>query len=201
MTSLGELQGQLTLCLGIACIVVFVFIAASARSIGKVSLLLIPLCYGLLMTLTIRACMAEGGPQGILALLSPDWSHMSQPWIWLEAIRFVFVSMQLGLGVVSTYSAKNKFHHNIIRDAGVVAIGHFVWTILSVLLVFALLGITNNLQRINIDNLREVNGGESFAKITGSGFWLIGVTLAESAFGSVEFNWLWSGLLFCLVSH
>ena len=78
-------------------------------------MLLVPTCYGLLMTLTIRGCMAEGGPQGILTLLTPDWSHIQQPWVWLEAGRFAFMSMQLGLGVVSTFASYNKFHHNIIR--------------------------------------------------------------------------------------
>ena len=54
--------------------------------------------------------------QGILALLTPDWSHISAPWVWLEAIRIVFISLQLGLGVVSTLASYNKYHHNIIRS-------------------------------------------------------------------------------------
>ena len=53
--------------------------------------------------------------QGILTLLTPDWSHISAPWVWLESIRIVFISLQLGLGVVSTLASYNKYHHNIIR--------------------------------------------------------------------------------------
>ena len=85
---------------------------------SQVSMVLVPTCYGLLMTLTIRACMGDGGmggPKGILALLDPDWSHITKPWVWLEAAKLVFVSLQLGLGVISTYSSFNKYHHNIIR--------------------------------------------------------------------------------------
>ena len=78
-------------------------------------MLLVPTCYGLLMTLTIRGCMGPGGPQGILALLDPDWSHITNPLVWMEAAKFVFISMQLGLGVVATYASFNKYHHNIIR--------------------------------------------------------------------------------------
>ena len=81
----------------------------------QVSMLLVPTCYGLLMTLTIRGCMGDGGPKGILALLAPDWTHITQPWVWLEAAKFVFISLQLGLGVISTYASFNKYHHNIIR--------------------------------------------------------------------------------------
>lgn len=40
---------------------------------------------------------------------------VAKPWAWLEAGRFVFISMHLGLGVISTYASYNKYHHNIIR--------------------------------------------------------------------------------------
>eukprot|EP00093_Oithona_nana_P008682 08682.XXX_255129_257662_1 [CDS] Oithona nana genome sequencing. len=196
LDNLGVLHGQLSLCLGIACLVIFILIAAGTKSVGKVSMLLVPTCYGLLMTLTIRGCMGDGGPKGILALLAPDWTHITQPWVWLEAAKFVFISLQLGLGVISTYASFNKYHHNIIRDAGVIAIGHFVWSILSVLFVFALLGVAHEKQSINIDNIKN---SPTASAITGEGFWLMGSTLTELALAAMDFNWLWAGLLFCLM--
>jgi len=196
LDNLGTLHGQLSLCLGIACLVIFILVAAGTRSLGKVSMLLVPTCYGLLMTLTIRGCMEDGGPQGILALLAPDWSHITSPRAWIEAAKFVFISMQLGLGVVSTFASFNKYHHNIIRDAGVIAIGHFVWSILAVLFVFSLIGVAHSSQTINIENIKD---SATATAITGKGFWLIGVTLAESAITRMDYNWLWTGLLFCLM--
>ena len=44
--------------------------------------------------------------------------------------------------------------YNVYRDAGIISIGHFVWTILSVLFVFALLGVADAQKRINLDNLK-----------------------------------------------
>ena len=41
LDNLGTLHGQLSLCLGIACLVIFILIAAGTRSIGKVRFLLI----------------------------------------------------------------------------------------------------------------------------------------------------------------
>ena len=104
----------------------------------------------------------------------------------------------------------------LYRDAGIISIGHFVWTILSVLFVFALLGVADAQKRINLDNLKvclqkkqrgysisnilsltqDPDGALLFVSITGRGFWLIGDTLAESALAAFEYNWLWSGLLF-----
>ena len=37
LDNLGVLHGQLSLCLGIACIVIFILIAAGTKSVGKVS--------------------------------------------------------------------------------------------------------------------------------------------------------------------
>ena len=37
LDNLGVLQGQLSLCLGIACLVIFILIAAGTKSVGKVS--------------------------------------------------------------------------------------------------------------------------------------------------------------------
>ncbi len=71
-----------------------------------------------------------------------------------------------------------------------------MWTALSVLFVFALLGVANHLKRINLDNLKDPDGAKLFVTITGKGFWLIGDTLASSAINKMEYNWLWSGLLF-----
>ena len=107
------------------------------------------------------------------------------------------------------------------RDAGVIVIGHFVWTILSILLVFSLLGVADHSGKINIKNLTSPSAalaalgdtdGDSVAAaaaatttaiaegLIAKDFWLIGITLAETALGGLEYNWLWSGLLFCLVS-
>ena len=64
------------------------------------------------------------------------------------------------------------------------------------LFVFSLIGVAHEKQSLNMENIKNSNMASS---ITGKGFWLIGVTLAESAFAGMDYNWLWSGLLFCLV--
>lgn len=77
-----------------------------------------------------------------------------------------------------------------------IAIGHFVWSILGVLFVFSLIGVAHEKQSLNIENIKN---SDMATAITGKGFWLIGVTLAESALAGMDYNWLWSGLLFCLI--
>ena len=64
------------------------------------------------------------------------------------------------------------------------------------LFVFSLLGVADEKQLLVLKQL--INGDETVGLI-GRDFWLIGDTLAESSLAGMELNWLWSGLLFCLV--
>ena len=96
-----------------------------------------------------------------------------------------------------------------------IVIGHFVWTILSILLVFSLLGVADHTGKIIIKQLTSPTTVAAVDDVTDAvaattaiaegliakDFWLIGITLAETALGGLEYNWLWSGLLFCLVSQ
>ena len=110
-SSLEDVSGlntQLVLVLGVAALMLLVLMVAGARSIGKVAMVCIPLTYMLLVTLVIRACLAPGAPAGVLSFLSPDWSLLSQPRLWLEAAQHTVFSLQLGLGAQSALARCNK---------------------------------------------------------------------------------------------
>ena len=88
LTSLENLQGIVPLnvaALAGVCVITYIFLAAGAKSVGKISLIFIPLCYGLLITLVIRSCMEQAGPQGFLTIMTPNWSVLSNVTPWLEA--------------------------------------------------------------------------------------------------------------------
>merc|ERR1719483_594940 len=106
-----------------------------------------------MVTLTIRACLTPGGTQGILILLSPNWEVMKEPGTWLSACCEVVFSLQLGIGVISSYSAYNQYQHNIIRDCLVLSSAHLVWVLLATLLTFSLLGTAHHSKAINIQSL------------------------------------------------
>ena len=96
LQELGQLGGQLSLILAIGCVSLFTLMAAGTKSVGKVCLVGVPACFMLMMILTIRSCLATGGPQGVLTLLTPNWSVFTQPIVWLEVTGQVIFSLQLG---------------------------------------------------------------------------------------------------------
>ena len=189
LEQLGQLGGQLSLVLAIGSVSIFIFMAAGTRSVGKVCLVAVPACFMLLVTLTIRTCLATGGLQGVLILLTPNWSVLTQPTVWLEATGQVIFSLQLGLGAVSAYSSYNSYQHNIVRDCAIMVISHLVWVILAVLLTFSLLGVAHNTQTINLTNLAS---DPALISITGHGVWLAAITLIEASLANIS-----TGCLLC----
>ena len=196
LEQLGKLVGQLSLVLAIGCVTIFILMAAGTRSVGKVCLATVPACYMLLVTLTIRTCLATGGPHGVLILLTPDWSVLTQPSVWLEATGQVIFSLQLGLGAVSAYSSYNTYQHNIVRDCAIIICSHLVWVILAILLTFSLLGVAHNTKTINLTNLES---DPALMSITGYGVWLGAITLIKTSLANISTGWLWAGLFFMLL--
>lgn len=196
LEELGQLLGELCLILAISCVVIFILIAAGTRSVGKVCLVAVPACFMLLVTLTIRTCLATGGPAGVMILLTPDWAVLTQPLVWLEAAGQVIFSLQLGMGAVSAYSSYNTYQHNIVRDCAIITISHLLWVILAILLSFSLLGVAHNTAAINLINLVS---DPALVSITGHGLWLATITLIETAMATISTGWLWATLFFILI--
>jgi len=195
MGDIVTLNSEAVISLGVVSLCSFVLLAAGTRSIGKVCLLTVPVCYGLLITLCIRTCMDPNGPQGFLSLIKPQWSALSQASAWLEAAAHVIFSLRLGVGVISTYGSYSKFHHNIIRDSWVIIIGHIFWVVLSVFLIFSLLGVAYKEELLKSTNLTA--SSMFFANNERLGLGVI--TLVESAFADLSYGWLWAGLFFILL--
>ena len=81
---------------------------------------------------------------------------------WLEAAAHIIFSLQLGLGVLTTYGGYNKFGHSLVRDSCIIIFGHFCWVILSVLLVFSLRGVADNAARgVEADPEEDTRGART----------------------------------------
>ena len=189
----GEVVGELVIALSASCVVIFILGAAGTKTVGKVSLAIVTICFMLLAALTIRACLAPGAPSAVLTLLTPNWDALKQPSVWLQAAQQLVFALQLGLGAISTYSSYNPFLHNIVRDCFLVVIAHLVWIILATILTCSLLGAAYNAKSFHLTS------DLSLPSIVGHGVWLISVTLVEKSLATLSTGWLWAGLFFILI--
>merc|ERR1719204_2100613 len=195
LDQLGDLNHQLLLVLGIAAITTFVCVVASTKSVGKACMVAVPTAFMLLVSLTIRACLAPGAPNAVLHLLTPDWEALTRPSTWLEATAQAVFSLQLGLGAFSTFASYSRFSSNLVRDTAIMTVAHLVWVLLSTVLTFSLIGLAQL-------GSYPPNNGVPRALMpddVDTGIWLAAATLLEKAFASLSYGWLWAGLYFILI--
>merc|ERR1712212_1465168 len=155
----------------------------------------VPAAFMLLVSLTIRACLAPGAPNAVLRLLTPDWEALTRPSTWLEATAHAVFCLQLGLGAFSTFASYSKFSSNLVRDTAIMTVAHLVWVLLSTVLTFSLIGLAQ------LSSYPPINGltPAPVPATVDTGIWLAAVTLGEKAFATLSYGWLWAGLYFILV--
>jgi len=195
LDQLGDLNHQLLLVLGIAAITTFVCVVASTKSVGKACMVAVPTAFMLLVSLTIRACLAPGAPNAVLHLLTPDWEALTRPSTWLEATAQAVFSLQLGLGAFSTFASYSRFSSNLVRDTAIMTVAHLVWVLLSTVLTFSLIGLAQ------LGSYPPNNGlpRALMPDDVDTGIWLAAATLLEKAFATLSYGWLWAGLYFILI--
>lgn len=199
LENIGHFDSMLLLVLAIASLTTFVLVVAGTKAIGKVSILTVPACLMLIVTLTVRSCLAPGGPQGVLTLLNPDWTVLKDPTVWMEATGQLIFSLQLGLGAVSAYSRYNHYQHNIIKDVTIILVSHLVWVLLGTILTFSLLGAAHQSGNLSLHTQDPL----LLVSMTGHDIWLAFITLVEKSFTTLDQGWLWAGfyfILLCLVA-
>jgi NSS family neurotransmitter:Na+ symporter len=86
--------------------IAFSVIRAGIRhGIEKVSRLLVPLLFAVLLLLLASSLTMSGTREGIKFYLIPDLSKLSEPSIWTEAFGQAFYSLGVGLGIMLTYGS------------------------------------------------------------------------------------------------
>ncbi|XP_067652097.1 sodium- and chloride-dependent betaine transporter-like isoform X2 [Haliotis asinina] len=137
---LGALQPHLVICWFITCVAVFLCVMKGIRSLGKVLYVTALMPYFLLLVLLVRSCTMPGAVDGILFYLTPDFSLLRHPQVWLEALVQVFFSVGTTWGVIIAMAGHNSFHANLIRDPIIVTVTGELTSIFAGFVVFATVG-------------------------------------------------------------
>lgn len=82
----------------------------------------IALCpYLVICVFLIIGFMQDGGVEGLMVLLTPDWSLLTSAGIWVDASSQVFYSFGVCFGAIIAFSSYNPLHQNLVRDGLIVA--------------------------------------------------------------------------------
>jgi len=202
LPSLGNLDVYLVASLAAVSLLLILASLPGTIIIGKICLVLLPIAYGLLVTLVARSSFASPDPapeaHAVTSLLwgskGPHWAGLATPNLWLDAAAQVILSLQLGVGGLSAYASHNRYFHNLVLDSFLIVFGHLVWAILSTALVFTLLGL------VHTDSTHILTGLQSqVLNVTGDNVWLGLGTLLEKGLPALPNSWIWTSLFLVLV--
>ncbi|KAL1246267.1 Sodium-dependent proline transporter [Trichinella spiralis] len=129
--NIGTLNGNLSICLLAAWVMVFAILIRGIKSAGKVIYVLATVPYILLLVLLIRGLLLTNSMKGIEFFLIPDFSRLTSSEVWGDAAIQVFFSMSIGAGGLSTLASYSPTNNNILRDTVVITIGNIFTSLLS----------------------------------------------------------------------
>ncbi|MBQ7758321.1 sodium-dependent transporter [Anaerotignum sp.] len=96
-------------------------ISHGTAGIEKMSTILMPVLFILLIGLMIRACTLPGADEGLKYLLHVDFSTIDGVAI-LTALGQAFFSLSLGMGVMITYASYLSREDNLVSNTGIVCV-------------------------------------------------------------------------------
>ncbi len=99
-----------------------------------------PLLLILTTILVFWSMTLEGSNVGLRAYLTPDFSVLSKPKVWVDAFSQIFFTLSLGFGIMIAYASYLPERANLTRNAFITAILNCGFSIFSGLAVFSILG-------------------------------------------------------------
>uniref|UniRef100_A0A5K3EUZ4 Transporter n=1 Tax=Mesocestoides corti TaxID=53468 RepID=A0A5K3EUZ4_MESCO len=153
---------QLSLCLLLAWTITALVLLKGVQSLGKVSYFTALFPYVILTVLLIHSLTLKGSLNGILYYLTPKFSRLKDPRVWVDAATQIFFSLGCCSGSLIAMSSFNPFKNNCCRDAIIVACVNCCTSIYAGFVVFASLGFMAEQKNVTMENVAKSGPGLAF---------------------------------------
>ncbi|PSN49392.1 hypothetical protein C0J52_12007 [Blattella germanica] len=125
LESFGKIQGHLVLGLAITWGTIAACLGSGIRHTGKLCYITTPITFLVAGIVLVRGLFLWNST--VSQMVAPDWSSLTNLSVWLMAGCYVFYSLNLGLGGLIVIGSHNKQSTNLLRDAMLVCLFHFLW--------------------------------------------------------------------------
>jgi NSS family neurotransmitter:Na+ symporter len=197
---IGDVRLPILLGLVAVWVMIFLCIIKGARSVGKVVLVTVPLPWILLGILVIRGLTLPGAVDGIRFYLTPDFSVLKKPDVWLAAYSQIFFSLSLGFGILIAYASYLPKKSDVTNNAFITSLANCGTSFFAGFAVFSTLGYLAQSTGVGVRDVVASGPGLAFvtyptvikllpfgASFFGVLFFLMLLVLAvDSAFSLVE---------------
>ena len=133
------------------------------EGIERISRYLIPILIVILLFLVVISLTEPGAAEGIEFYLSPDFSRLTDPGVWIAAFGQTFFSLSVGMGVMLTFGSYLG-KERLFKSAGIIAGADMLIAVLAGFMIFPLV-FTAGLDPASGVNLAFITLPSAFAKI------------------------------------
>jgi NSS family neurotransmitter:Na+ symporter len=137
---MGTLKWGIVLGLVLAWVWIVASIWKGAKTVGKVVYVTVLLPWLLLIVFIIRGVTLPGASDGLAFYLTPDFSKLLLPKVWLAAYTQVFFSLSVGFGIMIAYASFLPEDAEITNSAFIIGMSDALTAFLGGLAVFGALG-------------------------------------------------------------
>ncbi|HOK40007.1 MAG TPA: sodium-dependent transporter [bacterium] len=185
--TLGSINFKIVIGLAITWLSVYFIIYKGVVRVGKVVMITVPLPIILLILLFIRSATLNGAGLGIKYYLTPDWSKLLNPRVWLDAYSQIFFSLSLGCGIMISYASYQAKKSEIVNNAFLTSIVDAFTAFFAGFVVFSTIGFFSFQKNIPIENLPISGPGLAFITYPAAIATLPGGNFIQSIFGIIFF--------------
>ena len=110
------------------------------RGIELANKIFMPLLFLLITILVFWSMTLDGASDGIRAYLTPDFTVLAKPKVWIDAFSQIFFTLSLGFGIMIAYASYLPKRSDLTRSALVISFVNCGFSVFAGLSVFSVLG-------------------------------------------------------------
>ncbi|MCH9687055.1 MAG: sodium-dependent transporter [Deltaproteobacteria bacterium] len=129
-------SGQPVLFHALAMIFGVIAVRRGVQSIERINRILVPTLLGIVVLSLLRAVTLDGAGAGLQYLLTPQWSQLAEPKVWLEALTQNAWDTGAGWGLILTYAAYMSHRGSVVKNAIITGVANNTVSLLAAFTIF-----------------------------------------------------------------
>ncbi len=121
----------------ISLIITGMVVLMGIKSIEKISKILVPFAFILLLMLALRVFFSPNSMEGIIHYFKPDLTNVFNLKMWLVASGQALFSLSAGYGILITYGSYLKKEEDIPRSTLIISFSDVLFSILAAVVIFS----------------------------------------------------------------
>ena len=110
------------------------------KGLGKVSRLLVPILFFIMIMMVVFSLTLPGASIGLAELYKPNWSLLTDFNVWMLAFGQIIFSLNIGLSGTITFAGYLIEDTDIISNTIIIALANSIFENISAIAVFSILG-------------------------------------------------------------